>query len=103
MDLTDDGFDGPATLLLGGTELAVTVHLRGRFEPIDGRYHWYGRIAASEALAAALPGRAAPGALRTRHGEAGGQLSDPDPWGRFRIDGVGAPPFPVRTQVADLA
>ena len=92
-----DGYDGPATLLLDGAELAVTVHLRGRFEPIDGRYHWYGRIGASQALAAALPGGRGAATLRTPHGEAGGQLGDPDTWGRYRIDGVRTPPFPVST------
>ncbi|MGH8571311.1 MAG: DUF4873 domain-containing protein [Gammaproteobacteria bacterium] len=91
-----DGFDGPATLVVGGAELAVTVHLRGLFQPIDGRYHWYGRIEANEELSARLAGGATV-RLRTAHGEAAGQVSDPDPWGRYRIDGVGTPPFPVRT------
>jgi hypothetical protein len=31
--------------------------------------------------------------LRTAHGSAEGRLSDVDPWGRFRIAGVGRPPF----------
>lgn len=94
-----DGYDGPAALLLDGAELAVTVHLRGRFEPIDGRYHWYGRIEASQALAAALRGGRGAARLRTPHGEAGGQLGDPDTWGRYRIDGVRKPPFPLRSSL----
>jgi hypothetical protein len=94
-----DSYDGPATLLVGGAELAVTVHLRGRFEPIDGRYHWYGRVEANQALAAALPGGRAGATLRTPYGEAGGQLGDPDTWGRYRIEGVRTPPFPVRTSL----
>jgi hypothetical protein len=94
-----DGYDGPAALLLDGAELAVMVHLRGRFEPIDGHYHWYGRIEASQALAAALPGGRGAATLRTPHGEAGGQLGDPDTWGRYRVDGVRQPPFPLRSSL----
>ena len=92
----EDGFDGPAALLLEGAELAVTAHLRGFFQPIDGRYHWYGRIEASEELSAMLGGAGATAMLRTEHGQAQGQLSDPDPWGRYRVDGVSTPPFAVR-------
>jgi hypothetical protein len=70
----------------------VTVVLRGRFEPIDGLFHWYGRIAADQRLA----DRHAAGdtvVLTTPHGSAEGRLSDVDPWGRFRIGGTGRPPF----------
>ena len=40
-----EGYTGPATLVVGGAEFAVEVDLRGHFQPIDGYYHWYGRIA----------------------------------------------------------
>lgn len=70
----------------------VQVHLRGHFEPIDGRFHWYGRIEASGALA----DRHRSGAtivLHTPNGIAAGRIADVDPWGRFRVTGLGAPPF----------
>lgn len=73
-------------------EISVQVDLRGHFEPLDGKFHWYGRIAASEQLSAEVQ----PGAtvvLATPHGRAEGRLSDLDPWGRFRISGTGRPPF----------
>jgi hypothetical protein len=75
------------------TDDAVTVDvtLRGHFEPLDGRFHWYGRLAAHEAL-----GRLRPGTdvvVTTPHGSAAGRLSDLDPWGRFRVSGTGRPPF----------
>ncbi len=95
----EDGFDGPAILVVDGEELAVTVHLRGQFQPIDGRYQWYGRIEANPQLSARLRGGNAAARLRTAHGEAAGQLSDPDPWDRYRIDGASRPPFPVRTEL----
>ena len=81
-------YDGPARI--GDTE--VTVRLRGHFEPIDGRFHWWGRVGADEALDA----EHSPGAevrLATPHGEATGKLTDVDPWGRFRVSGTGRPPF----------
>jgi hypothetical protein len=92
----EEGYAGPATLIVGGAELAVEVVLRGQFEPIDGHYHWYGRIGARDGLSVGAA------VLRTTLGEAEGQLSDPDPWGRYRITGTGRPPFPVATSLADV-
>jgi Domain of unknown function (DUF4873) len=71
-------------------QVAVTVDLRGVFQPTDGRFHWYGRVAASPDLEH-LSG--ATVTLHTEHGSAEARLSDVDPWGRFRITGVGRPPF----------
>lgn len=72
--------------------VSVEVDLRGHFEPVDGRFHWYGRIAANAELAA----RHRPGAqvlLTTPHGSAEARIADVDPWGRYRIAGTGRPPF----------
>jgi cation diffusion facilitator CzcD-associated flavoprotein CzcO len=91
------GYRGPATLLLaeGATAFAVDAELRGKFEPVDGRYHWYGRLAADTALAAAVPLGRAAGTIITPAGTADCELSDPDPWLRYRISGVSTPPFPI--------
>ena len=73
-------------------DVPVEVDLRGRFEPLDGKFHWYGRIAANETVTV----RVRPGAtvtVRTPHGSAEARLSDVDPWGRFRVSGTGRPPF----------
>jgi hypothetical protein len=40
--------------------------------------------------------------LRTPDGEASGQLSDPDTWGRYRIAGTSRPPFAVATTLEEL-
>ncbi|MDP3892947.1 DUF4873 domain-containing protein [Nocardioides sp.] len=89
-------YSGPAGILTGGDSprepITVRVDLRGAFQPIDGRFHWYGRLEASPEVAAAA-GTGAVVTLRTPHGEAGGRLSDLDPWGRLRVTGVGRPPF----------
>ena len=81
-------YDGPATV--AGTP--VDVRLRGHFEPIDGRFHWWGRIGTDDRLDAEQSAGSTV-TLTTPHGEASGRLSDVDPWGRFRISGTGRPPF----------
>ena len=84
----EEQYDGPATI----ADTEVEVLLRGHFEPIDGRFHWWGRIAANERLDAEQTSGATV-TLVTPHGKADGRLSDVDPWGRLRISGTGRPPF----------
>ena len=80
-------YDGPA--LIETTD--VEVRLRGCFQPIDGLFHWWGRIGSGPALEAHTSGSRVM--IKTPHGTAEGRLSDVDPWGRFRISGSGRPPF----------
>ena len=87
-----EGYAGPARLLSDGHQVEVEVSLRGAFQPIDGRYHWYGRVARHDAVDA-LVAAGASVVLRTPHGDAAGRLSDRDPWGRYRVGGTGHPPF----------
>ena len=91
----EEGYDGPATLQADQDDpIDVEVTLRGLFQPIDGHYHWHGRVARDERVDAL--GRAgATVVLNTPGGRATGRLSDVDPWGRFRIAGVGRPPYAV--------
>ena len=104
-ELPAEGYDGTAVLapmveVRGApatsheTTMEVEVTLRGHFEPLDGRFHWYGRITADEGLAARHPSGSTV-VLITPYGRAEGRLSDVDPWGRFRVAGHGAPPFPA--------
>lgn len=81
-------YAGPVSVVAGETVVEVDATLRGAFQPIDGRFHWYGRLGATDALASG-----ATVTLRTAHGEATGRLSDLDPWGRLRVAGTGRPPF----------
>lgn len=89
----EETYAGPAVVVHDGGEVPVTVVLRGLFQPLDGRFHWYGRVDDAGALAAAGIRSGAEVALRTPHGEAPARLNDPDPWGRFRVGALGAPPF----------
>jgi hypothetical protein len=89
-----EGYDGPATLCADGGTVDVEVRLRGMFQPIDGRYHWYGRVASHVGVDSLAESGVAV-VLETPHGSAAGRLSDRDPWGRYRLAGTGRPPFPV--------
>ncbi|HEY1972709.1 MAG TPA: DUF4873 domain-containing protein [Pseudonocardia sp.] len=91
----DPGYRGPATVVINGTELPVEVDLRGNFQPIDGYFHWYGRVAANPELDKLVAGNRAEVLLRTPTSERPGELSDPDLWGRYRIGGTSTPPFPT--------
>ena len=93
----DDGYTGPAELIADdGTVIPVQVTLAGQFEPVRGAYHWYGRVTAA-AEVTALAGRRVR--LRTPHGSVTTLLADLDPWGRPRVEGFGAAPFPVMTSL----
>ncbi|MBK1788943.1 DUF4873 domain-containing protein [Prauserella cavernicola] len=95
----EDGYRGPATLVVGDTELAVEVQLRGHFQPIDGYYHWYGRVKADERLSSLAGGKKHKVEIRTPQGSARGEISDPDPWDRYRVMGTSTPPFSVPTSL----
>jgi hypothetical protein len=98
----EDGYTGPATLVVEGTEIAVEVDLRGHFQPIDGYYRWYGRITADDQVAAIAAGKKTAAEIRTPTHSARGELSDPDPWGRYRVMGTSTPPFHVPTSLEEV-
>jgi hypothetical protein len=88
-----DAYAGPARIELAESAFDVAAELRGHFEPIDGKYHWYGRLARNDGLTAAIGQDRAAGRLSTPHGTAVCELSDPDPWQRYRVTGTSTPPF----------
>lgn len=98
----EDGYTGPARLTVDGTDFDVEVDLRGHFQPIDGYYRWYGRITAHPALAEHAGGGKHRARLHTPDGAADGEISDPDPWGRYRVMGTSTPPFHVPTDLAEI-
>jgi hypothetical protein len=93
--MEDDGYEGPAVLIVGDERFALRAHLVGQFQPIDGRYRWYGRLDADEALTRLVGAGPTAVVLRTEEGHAEGQLGEPDLWNRYRIEGVSLPPFHV--------
>lgn len=94
-EIPEDGYSGQACLVIGEARFDVRVELRGHFEPIDGRYHWYGRIASNQPLDDRLSGAKAAGVLETTHGSSPCEVSEPDLWQRYRLTGTSTPPFPV--------
>ncbi len=94
-DPVDEGYAGPATVVVAGRELPVRVRLCGYFEPIDGRFHWYGRLADDAELTELVGATRAPAMITTPHGSAAGEIGGRDLWGRYRITGVGRPPMTV--------
>lgn len=101
----DDGYQGPATLTVDGRDVPVTVVLDARHEPQDGRLHWYGRLTVSRdaepALLTALTSHAARLELSTDGGRSEARIGDLDPWGRYRVTGVGRPPFTLDDPALD--
>jgi hypothetical protein len=91
----EDGYRGPAELVNGDDTIAVQVDLAGHFDPISGKYSWYGRVAAAPEVTALVEAGARTVTLRTPHGEVETALSDVDPWGRPRVEGFGRAPFEV--------
>src|SRR5262245_39048090 len=88
-----DGYEGTAVVEVRGSRFDVQVRLRGHFQHIDGRYHWYGRISAHEGLDGALASGKASGVLTTAEGSVPCELSEPDPSRRYRVTGISTPPF----------
>jgi hypothetical protein len=97
----DDGYEGPAHLITADATVEVEVRLTGHFDPISGRYGWYGRVSASPEVADLVAAGGREVRLRTPHAEVSTTLTDVDPWGRPRVAGFGAAPFEVDATVAD--
>jgi hypothetical protein len=94
MTAIDEGYDGPAVIHGPAGPLPVRVRLAGRFEPVDGRYHWGGRVAPDEAVAGLLRRGHRAVTIQVDGGTAtAARLSEVDPWGGVRVVGTGSPPW----------
>lgn len=97
------GYEGAAILHINGQAMEVAVHLDGHLEPLDGKYHWYGRIQRSAALVAAKDGGATTGSLVIGAGApAEVRLAEYDAWGHVQVSGIGAPPYGMGSVEVDL-
>lgn len=97
------GYDGKATLVVADQEIEVTVHVDGHLEPLDGLFHWYGRIERSAAVAAVKDAGATTGSLMIADRmPAVLRLAEYDPWGHVQVSGTGAPPYPMDLVEIDL-
>ncbi len=99
----DDGYEGRAQLHVADSTIDVDVVLAGHLEPLDGRYHWYGRVVRDDAVDAAKQGGATTIGLSIGEGTpAAGRLEEHDAWGNVRITGLGRPPFEREPIEVDL-
>lgn len=99
----ESGYDGRATLLVGDQVLEVTVHLAGHLEPLDGHYHWYGRVERAADVVAAKDAGATDAALVIAdRAPAPFRLAEYDAWGHVQVKGTGAPPYPLEPVEVDL-
>ncbi|MFC9471498.1 DUF4873 domain-containing protein [Nocardia sp. NPDC056952] len=94
---SDHDYAGPAVLDLPGAEYPVIATLTGHTDPIDGRYHWYGRLDPAESTSLPDPTRACALLVLPGREPAAANLTERDPWGNLRVTGVGTPPFALET------
>jgi Domain of unknown function (DUF4873) len=84
------------SVIAGDRVVPVEVELSVRFEPVDGQYHWGGRIAPNPEVAALVRGGTRTCELRIET-TARARLGELDPWGGIRISGTGPPPLLATT------
>ncbi|MGW0634653.1 DUF4873 domain-containing protein [Nocardia salmonicida] len=89
----DHDYAGPALLDLPGAEYSVVATLTGHLDPIDGRYHWYGRLDPTETTTLPEPTRASAFLVLPGREPVAAHLTERDPWGNLRVTGIGTPPF----------
>ncbi|MBO0869237.1 MAG: DUF4873 domain-containing protein [Micromonosporaceae bacterium] len=91
---TDADYAGEILILAGDTQLPAQARLAGQVEPVDGRFHWGGRLAPGRELAELV--RAGRRGVRVRIGDGPAReatLGEVDPWGGVRLRGTGPPPW----------
>lgn len=85
-----EGYSGPATMLVDEVEHSVELTVTGHFEPISGKYTWYGRVRGLTEVTNDIEVL-----LRTPEAEARASVTEKDLWGNHLIRGIDAPPFPA--------
>lgn len=98
----DHAYAGPAVLTTGTGTVVADVCLNGHFEPLDGHFHWYGRIDGAELGALAGSARARLSLSVGTGAPRPALLGERDPWGHHRISGTGAPPYPLDAVEVDV-
>ncbi len=90
----EEEYRGPATLRLDDGTVAVEVRMSARFEPVEGRFRWAGRIDPVGDLRERVSGGLRQATITISGApETPARLSEPDLWDRVRISGAGTPPW----------
>jgi len=91
-----EDYAGPVVVVAGDVAVRADARLAGRVEPVDGRFHWGGRLAPDPELAGLVRGGARAVLLRVDDGPPrDARLQEVDPWGGVRVAAVGSPPWTV--------
>ena len=93
----DEGYSGRAIVQIESARYSATVVLGGHFEPLDGRYHWGGRILPLREVAEAVRRGARAATLHVGDRPFAVHLAEVDPWSGVRIRAVGPPPWAAIT------
>lgn len=93
----DEAYSGHAVVQIECARYPATVVLAGHFEPLDGRYHWGGRILPVREVADAVRRGARAATLLVDDRPFAVQLAEVDPWSGVRIRAIGAPPWAAIT------
>lgn len=101
--MTSDGYAGPALLHASGDAFPVEVRLAGRVEPVDGRFHWGGRIDTHAATVELVRSGARGVTLSIDGGQpVSVRLAEVDPWGGVRVTATGQPPWPEQHEAEEI-
>jgi len=89
-------YAGPVMVVAGDVTVRADARLTGHVEPVDGRFHWGGRLAPNAELVGLVRGGARAVLLRLDNGSScDARLQEVDPWGGVRVAAVGSPPWTV--------
>ncbi len=89
--VTDEVYDGAATIAVGDDRRRVRVRLCGRLDPIDGRYHWQGTV--FDSMLDELLAHRRPVTLTIDGRTAECRITERTSQNRFSVVGVGSPPY----------
>jgi hypothetical protein len=92
--MNEPDYRGPASLVVGDRAIPVTAVLAGNLNPLDGLFHWYGRVSGVDLP---RPGRTAA-ALTIGNESRPVRLEEVDPWGNLRVSGAGRPPYELSAE-----
>ncbi|WP_045824566.1 DUF4873 domain-containing protein [Williamsia herbipolensis] len=98
----DLDYSGEAVLACRGKEIPVDLKIKGYFQPLNGLYTWYGRIAKNAELDAVLQGKRTVAVVSTPEGRAECVVGDVDFWGRYRLSGKSRPPYHVPSTLEEV-
>ena len=93
--MTASSYRGALTVRVEGATIEVDGEVHGFFQPIDGSFHWYGRLAPDEQISTLVAerGRATIEISAGVRAPVPARLGERNPWGGHRITGVGRPPY----------